>query len=69
MAENIPPVRPPDPSSNQPAPEDLRLQGAKAGTQVSMMLRAGLEGLQQALQREKAHAADRAKKTKEIYDQ
>ena len=69
MAELTPPVGPQQRSANQPAPDDLRLQGAKEQTQTTLMLRAALDGIQQALQHAKEQSAERTKETKEIFDQ
>lgn len=58
MSESVPPVNPP-PQPSEPQPDQNKLQGATEKTQFSLLLRAALDGVQQALRREGNHAAKR----------
>lgn len=69
MPESTPPLRPVEQSGTPPQPNDPRFDRAKQLSSSALLLRAAIEGAQQALTDAKAEQERSAKQTKETYGQ
>ncbi len=68
MAE---PTQPTDRASQSipPPPQDPNRAAAAQQTQATLLIRAGMTGVQEAIAHEKEHAAERAKKIQDVENQ